>query len=390
MTRGLGIFMLCALPRLLFLWLSPPPELTFYWLYASNLLEHETFGAHGIPDTYVEPLYPLFLAAARQVSGDRLAVVLGAQVAFAAVGGVFLYRLTLSLSDDSRVAWMATLFYALDPYIVRQSVSLMEVAFVTTLLIGVASSAGRPLIAGGLVGAVVLTRFSLAPLLVFVPLVLWRHPGKHAVVTFLTSLCVLTPWLVRNYNVDGSIGGSRGLVNLAVSLTDAADQLLPQHNNDRLLVLLEGKNDDALRASAIAFIRENPWQVVKMKARNFLHVFNPHLLPYDHEPNSAVLRDADGHYSIEGTTPRSTATRWIHGLWRAALLALAITGVWLRGVRREDGVLWAVVVSITIVCTAFFPTTRLTTPMVFAWMIWAALAIVLLARNRLRLRWSQR
>ena len=53
---------------------------------------------------------------------------------------MLLYRLTTSLLNDSRAAWLATFFYAFDPYLVRQSVGLMEVAFLTAILVGVAWS----------------------------------------------------------------------------------------------------------------------------------------------------------------------------------------------------------------------------------------------------------
>ena len=50
-------FLACALPRLALLWLAPgSPEPTFYWGYASALLNHGHVGLHGTPDTYVEPL----------------------------------------------------------------------------------------------------------------------------------------------------------------------------------------------------------------------------------------------------------------------------------------------------------------------------------------------
>src|SRR5688572_2163144 len=110
-----------------------------------------------------------------------------------------------------------------------------------------------------------------------------------------------------------------------------------------------------------------------MKARNFVHVFNPRLLPYDDEPASARLRVENGRYWIEGGTPRSPASQWIHGLWRTVILILAIVGLAIRGFRWDDGVLWAVVLTITAVCTVFYPTTRLTSPMLAGFCIWAAI-----------------
>jgi hypothetical protein len=369
------VVLACAFPRLVLLWLSAPPEPTFYWGYASALLRGGHFGLHGVPDTYVEPLYPAFLAAARWISADRIGVVLLAQIGVAAIGGVLLRRLTQSLTRDRRAAWIAVLLYALDPYLVRQSVGLMEVTLVTTLLIGVAWSAHRPLVVGCFLAAAILTRFSLLPLAILIPLWLSRRSWTHAAGAVIVTAALLTPWVLRNALLDGSMGGSRGTVNLAVSLSDAADQLLPRHNNDRLLVLLDGKTDEELWTSAASFVRQHPWRTLEMKARNFLHVFNPRLLPYTHEPNAAVLRVENGRYWIEGGVPRPATSEWIHALWRGALLAVALVGLWRRGLRWDDGPLWAVIVTITAVCTIVYPTTRLTTPMVFTWMVFAAVTL---------------
>lgn len=378
MSRSsVGVCALCALPRLLLLWLTPLPEQTFYWQYASALLDHGILGSPGEPETVIEPLYPAFLAAARWLTGERLALVLALQIFVASIGGVLLHQLTLSLTNSTRAAWIATLFYAFDPYLVRQSAGLMEVVVLTTLLVGIAWSERLGTIRGSVVtgfftGAAVLTRFAMVPLAVAVPLLLARRAGKQGIAAAIVTVVVVAPWSARNYAIDRSIAPSRIGINLAVSTSDAAEQLLPVHNNDRLVPLLGDKSDRELLGSAFAFAREHPWRTVKMKLRNLIHVFNPRLLPYDHEPQSARVREENGRYWIEGGTPRSLGSQWIHGLWRVGILVLAIVGLAIRGFRRDDGALWTVVLTITVVCTVFYPTTRLTTPMVFAFMVWAA------------------
>jgi len=377
-SSAAGAFVLCVLPRLIVLWLAPASEQTFYWHYSSSLLEHGTLGLPGAPDTVVEPLYPAFLAAARRLTGDRLSAVLALQILVAGAGGVFLHGLTRSLTGSTRAAWLATLLYAFDPYLVRQSVGLMEVVVLTALLIATAWSERRdtaagPVLAGVFAGAAVLTRFSVAPVAGALPLLLARRSWKQAALAAAAILLVVTPWSIRNQRIDGSVAPSRIGINLAVSLSDAAEQLLPIHNNDRLVPLLGAQTDRELLSSALAFARANPWRTIKMKLRNLVHVFNPRLLPYDYEPQSARLREQNGRYWIEGGIPRSRAAQGMHGLWRTMILVLAIVGLATRGLRWDDGVLWAVVLTITAVCTVFFPTTRLTTPMVFALMVFAGL-----------------
>jgi hypothetical protein len=370
-------FLLCALPRLGVLWLAAPPEHTFYWEYSSSLLNHGTLGVAGSPDTVVEPLYPGFLATARWLTGDRTTWVLALQILVASAGGILLHRLTRSLTGSLQTAWIATLLYAFDPYLVRQSVGFMEVAVLTALLIGIAwserlATTRGSVLVGLFTAAAILTRFAMAPLAIVVPFLMARRSSKHALIALTVTVVSVAPSLVRNYGIDRSVAPSRIGINLAVSLSDAAEQLLPIHNNDRLVPLLGEKNDRELLASALAFAREHPWRTLEMKVRNLLHVFNPRLLPYDHEPQTARLREENGRYWIEGGIPRSRWAQWTHGLARAALLVLAIVGVAVRGVRWEDGVLWAVVSTIAVVCTVFYPTTRLTTPMVVALMVWAA------------------
>ncbi|HXG57255.1 MAG TPA: hypothetical protein VNJ03_17885 [Vicinamibacterales bacterium] len=67
-------------------------------------------------------------------------------------------------------------------------------------------------------------------------------------------------------------------------------------------------------------------------------------------------------------------------------MLLAVTGVWIRGLRREDAFLWAIVGSFALVHTVFFPTTRLVTPMVFVWMVFAAVTTVKLRALNGRVR----
>jgi hypothetical protein len=257
----------------------------------------------------------------------------------------------------------------------------MEVAVLTVFLIAVARGAQLPgwrgaAITGVLTGGVVLTRFSLVPLALAVPLLLARRSLAHGALALALVAVTVGPWIARSYRLDGSVAPSRIGINLAVSLSDPGEQLLPIHNNDRIVPLLPERSDREHLSAALAFARDHPWRTVKMKLRNLLHVFNPRLLPYDHEPVTARARQLDdGRYIVEGGIARAPAAQWLHGAWRAALVVLAIVGLAIRGFRWDDGVLWAVVLTIAVVYTVFYPTTRLTTPMVFAFMAWSAVAV---------------
>lgn len=78
------VFAACVLPRLaaLWMWRDPPP--TYYWEISDSLLATGVFGFGGEPTTSIEPLYPVFLAAARLVAADSPAATL--VMAYAGIG----------------------------------------------------------------------------------------------------------------------------------------------------------------------------------------------------------------------------------------------------------------------------------------------------------------
>ena len=91
--RAVIIFGICAAPRLVAMAMWPSPAPTYYDELADGLLATGTFGFNGVSSTYMEPLYPAFLAAARFVTAGWTPGVTLLQIAIAAIGGVLLYRL---------------------------------------------------------------------------------------------------------------------------------------------------------------------------------------------------------------------------------------------------------------------------------------------------------
>ena len=414
----LYVFLLCLVPRLFALLWLPAPELTHYWGLASGLLVEHAFRIDGVSTTYIEPLYPAFLAAARFVTGERLTLVLVLQSAVASLGGVLLYRLSLDLSGRQSVAWIAAILYACNPYLVRQSASLMEISLATTLLIAASYAFNRSLhchhgrtaaAAGVLLGLAVLTRFSFAPIPVaaFV-LLLWRRQvPQAAALTCAAGLC-LGPWLLRSYAVDGSMAPTRIGENLFVSTCEYADQVVPHINVDLLsphayasasrdLEALELNPVDFQRAAdawllrrALDCIVTNPRRAAGMKLANALHTFSPRLLPYEHKSDDAVAWVEGGQVRVRGLVPRPRGSTAVHIAAQALLLVCAFAGLALRRVETPgDSFLLCVAGAIIGVNTIFFPTTRLLAPMWFVLMFYAACALAP-AMDRLAIRLRSR
>jgi 4-amino-4-deoxy-L-arabinose transferase-like glycosyltransferase len=400
----LYVFLLCLAPRLFALQWLPAPELTHYWGLASGLLSEHALRIDGVSTTYIEPLYPAFLAAARFLTREQLGLVLVLQSAVAALGGVLLYRLSVDLTGRQSVGWTAAILYACNPYLVRQSGSLMEVSLATTLLISAAWAFNRSLYclhgrtaaaAGVLLGLAVLTRFSFVPIPVAAcVLLIWRRRvPQAAILACAAGLCVV-PWLLRSYAVDGSLAPTRIGENLYVSTCEYADQVVPHINVDVLsphayaaaargLEALELAPVDLQRAAdawllrrALDCILANPRRAAGLKLANALHSFSPRLLPYEQKPDGAVAWFEGGRVHVRGLTPRPRATTAVHVAAQGLLLVCAFAGLALRRVATPgDGFLLCVAGAVIGVNTIFFPTTRLLAPMWFVLMFYAACAL---------------
>ncbi len=406
------LFLVAALARLAALLYFPYPEPNYYWTLAENIVTRQQVALEGGPTTSIEPLYPAFLAGARLLGGDALWLVLLIQIVVASAGAVLLFQVGLTISGSRRAATIGALFYALDPYFVRQSISLIEVPFLVTLLLwtlqqilAATTSKVAPTVAGGgprtaqqilvgaLLGAVVLTRASLGPVVVVaVGLLAWRRRWRAALVAGATAALVVAPWVIRNYRLDGSLLPSRVGENLFASTSPFAVGFLPEHDVDLLMPFvyeivdrelarvppaeLDAATDRLLRAHAIEFARSNPAETLALKTRNVFYLFWPGLLPVEakSDDTSAVLEDS--RVRIVGAQPRPRSWEWLHLSVRSVLLASALVGLVVRRRRwREDAILLAVILTVAVVHVVFFPTTRLLAPMTAMLMIYAGIGV---------------
>jgi 4-amino-4-deoxy-L-arabinose transferase-like glycosyltransferase len=403
--RTAAILALCAAPRLLALALFPHTGSTSYDDLAAHLATTGRFTFDGVASTYMEPLYPAFLAAARLLTGSSPRLVLLLQIGVASIGGLLLYRLASRLAG-ARVGLIAACFYALDPYLVRQSAAFLDVTVCTTLAIATALSLADvetrrdAAVAGALFGLLMLTRASFG--LACVATAFWlaaRGRGRLAAVLVIAAVLVQAPWMVRNVAVDGSPLPSRLGENLYVSSSSYA-AIVPVHDIDLLVPLAladvgpdidrlpapaehqQRAIDDAMLARAIAFIRRSPGAVVRLKARNALYLFDPRLLPrYAKSPGAYAVVEA-GAVRTHNELRRPWIEDASFAVARAVLLLLAAIGLVRRRTVDRDTPLLILLAATALVCVVFFPATRLMAPVTFVAMFYAAAGLEAVTRGR--------
>lgn len=378
----------------------PPPEPNYYWDLSTSLLASGTYAYGHLSTTSIEPLYPLFLAAARALTGDRYPLVMLVQILAAAAGGVLLFSLTIRLTASRRAAVTAAALYALHPYYVRQSVAPHELTLSTVLLLGAAwqfprvrdTSSAAAL--GIWMALLMLLRFTFIPLWIgtAILLIAWRRPA-HAAVVLLIPIAAIAPWILRSRTIDGGLLPSRVGENLFVSTCELSDQVVPYYDVDLMLRdayrqveaagVTEGlpppavkrAADDWLLRRAIDCARARPLRTAWFKLRNAAFVFSPQLLPAHARLPETQAIVADGRVTFTGLQPRPRWESAAHFAVQSLILTTAVAGLLLRRRWREDAFLLMILASFAIVYGVFFPTTRLVSPMYVVLMFYAGVAV---------------
>ena len=273
----------------------------------------------------------------------------------------------------------------------------MEVTIATVLLIAAArvlQSATRwlPPLGGSLLGVIVLTRFSFAPIAIgAVLLILWRGGAWRALVAAASAAILIVPWLLFNSATAGTLVPPRIGENLFVSTSEFARPIVPTRNVDLLLPLADelvreemirrGHADYDLTAQdrllcewAIAFLRRHPAEAIAMKAKNLAYIFQPRLLPFYEMSGRATL--VDGRVEIPDQPRRPWIFEVVSAAFQALLLVGGVVGLAARRARwRDDAFLILVAATIVGVQTVFFPTSRLLAPMAFVLIFYTAVAL---------------
>ena len=392
------IALACAIPRIAALAVWPVDTGTLYYALATSLSQDHRFAIDGEATTYIEPLYPALLAGLQFLFGDSPIALLLVQIAMACAAGVLLFAFTRDQTGDERSAWTAALLYAASPYLIRQSVSFMEVTATIALLIAatwrIRAIATGPHAAalGILLAAILLTRASLAPVVVCGLILVARRDGAaRAIVAAGVLAACAGPWLAFSRATQGSALPARIGDNLYVSTSALAEPIVPRYNVDLLMPLVDDLvRDEMARRGATTYrrvdgdrllleltadyVRAHPLRALGLKLRNLAYIFQPRLLPFYERRGMATV--VEGRVQIPEQGRRPFVFEAATALYQTSLIAAAIAGLAIRRRRlRDDAFLLIVAGSVIAVNAIFFPTSRLLAPMTFVWMFYAGTAV---------------
>ena len=259
MTRrtSAAVFLLCAAPRVLALWVWPFDTTTLYFQLAADIVAHGRAAFATEIGGRIEPMYPLLLAAGRLVTGGGGTALLLIQIAIASAAGVALFSLTKALTGRTRTAWTAAALYAASPYLIRQSVSFMEVTLAVSLLIAFAWAAtrresGAAVAGGALLAAAVLTRAAFLPIAAGGILLLARSSIRAGVAAGIACATCVGVWTIAARSAGASPFPLRAGENLLVSTSEWARAVVPRTNVDVLLPIADWQARETLRGRGVS------------------------------------------------------------------------------------------------------------------------------------------
>ena len=392
--RTLAIGVACALPRLVFLIVyGPAPADGFNWDLSTGLRERFAFANGGGATAEFDPLYPAFLAVARVLTRDSPWGVAGVQILVASAGAVLLDRLVRAMTGRAAAGAIAAALYAGYPYLIRQSVSWLEVTFVSTLLLAawLSWAERRWVRCAGWLGLVTLARFMMLPigLLAIAAIVTWA-PRRQALGALLVFACLVGPWMARTYRMDGTLLPSRNGEDLYVGNNPYGFAMIPRDDLDllvepahRAIELDAGRRlspaelNREYTTRAVAFMTSNGWRTLGAKIANVYYLFQPRLVPYQPAgPETAITFLPDGRYRVERPRQRSAPQELAHAIAYGGVLAAGLVGLFRRRrLWREDALILLSILVVTAVASVYFPTTRIRAPLDPALMAYAACAI---------------
>ena len=387
----LMVFAAALALRLAAVWFFPPPEPTYNYRLARNLIATYTFGFGAEPTSYIEPLYPAFLAFGMLLFGsDRLVLLLQALVS--AAGAPALFLVGSRLTGMRSAGMWAAMLYAADPYFVRQTHSYIEVPFAVPLLLwtverlAATRRTDQAVVAGAMSGLVLLTRSALLPSLIGLLVVLFLRRGRLALLATAVAVLLILPWTWRSLVYHGSPLPTRSGENLFVSTSPYAIGVVPRYDADLLVQFAterresrlpgafaarkDGAADRLLLREAVAFALAHPAQAALLKLQNAAWIFAPVMLPRNAKSPGTRAELVNGRVELTGLVRRPLVWELAHAAFRTLVLVAAVMGFrHRRGL--DDQWLLAVLAAEFAVYTLFFPTTRLLAPFSAVLMVYA-------------------
>jgi hypothetical protein len=325
-----------------------------------------------------------------------------AQVAVASLGPVLLFRLTLSLTGARLPAIIGALLLCVHPMLVRHASSATDSALTSVLVLAFAAASvnlsnhAAALKSGLWLGLAVLSRTTLMPLTFIVAVVqMLRGKVVEGAIVVVVAAGVLTPWMVRNYRVNGSWLPTRSGINLYIGNSPYTAALFPEHDLDLLEApayelalrarpdIAPGDPDYVVKIDAyltrisVDRMLQSPLRTAKQKIENVAYFMSPYLIP--HHVAAAQTRlhfESPATVSVENFVVRPWFQIVIYFVFTAFVMVAALIGVYLRRhAIGAEAMLWAVAVTVVCVHAVYFPASRYRAPMSFVFLHYAGIAL---------------
>lgn len=403
-----------------------------YDYYAQNLLQTGIYGRFiGQPDAMIPPLYSYALAGVYAIFGRSGLSVAAFHIVLDCLSIACLYHIGKRLFKSNEwIGTLASLFYALYPYLIFQNLTLIDTPFFMTLLYAFVllmvllrerpaldkGTWGLAVLAGVVLGLSMLTR-SLLPLLAMLAAVwfLFRLSLRQTILRLLpvavVGFVVMIPWIVRNYGIY------KAFVPTALNFGDN----FYQGNSEYTIPFFRAGYDVqwvpappiqaterlGLEASqerfqfGMQYLRNHPEQIPDLIWTKFLVYWSIDIAPrrnpvngqvprLDYQGNAIQETNAQGDLQLGELPPGDPVGEYsgslfdqigrpIHIVYWGGLLLLGIIGVVLTWKQwRDVSLLWFVQISMTVMYIIFHPSTRYrvpTDPLLFLFSAYALLWI---------------
>jgi hypothetical protein len=374
-----------------------------YWILSDSFLREGRLElVPGQLTSQIEPLYPLWIAFLRAVTGDSLNRVLLAQILFSAVGYFYFYKLCKKFLPNLRGVYIAALICSFSPFMIRSTLKIIEVSFLRTLLViatyytlqASKSNLWKTLKAGLAWGLCLLTRSMIFPaFVIFGVRFFFLKQFRKGFLFLFSAFLLASPMFVYNYKVDGSLFPTRGGLNFFLGNCIYYSRIMPIHHVDNLEAyaheLLAKERPDLVNASekqqdrffyqkGFEFIKTYPAKFLRNKALNLTYFFSPSLIPILPLGSSNIQVSEDGSLRIEimnaNFPGRGAFEILAHSFKKGLVIMFGILGFFLRrrNLKEIDFVFLTLFVNFAAVYTLFWPSTRLYSPVMFVFLAYAA------------------
>jgi hypothetical protein len=277
----------------------PPTNEFFPYSDAANydLAAQSLLSGYGLGGDVVRPFYSSFLAVAHAASGPGYQGALLWQIPLLALLPPLLYLIAralhnrisgffvglLAIVHNSNTIALAGVANVSHAKLLMSDVptALGIVAVTAVILLWLEKPEDRkahPLIAGGILAIVMLVRVQTLALLPVALLVVWlgsiprKHPWRDAALLVAGFVCVLLPWLVRNWQLSGKVMLSEASQVSQIGLIGQRYSLAVEKEKG---ARLPGESEDEYSArmmqGAVDFVRQNPGETVRFIIAHFLH-----------------------------------------------------------------------------------------------------------------------